>query len=54
MKRFKDWKVFKNEQAGRDYIKTHRLRSYSFTEASPAWGGAWALWYNAPRGKAVR
>lgn len=52
MNRFQNWEVFQTEQQGRDYIKAHHLRSYSFTEASPTWGGAWVLWYNAPRRKA--
>lgn len=51
MKKYKNWQVFQNEQQGRDYIKARRLRSYSFNEASPTWGGAWVLWYNEPRRK---
>lgn len=54
MKKFKDWEVFPNEQQGRNYIKAHRLRSYSFNQASPIWGGAWVLWYNRPRKRATR
>ena len=46
MRTFKKMEVFANEQQGRDYIKVRRLRSYSFNQASPAWGGAWVLWYN--------
>lgn len=49
MKKFRDMEVFHNEQQGRDYIKARRLRSYSFNQAAPCWGGAWVLWYNRPR-----
>lgn len=51
MKHFRDWEVFPNEQQGRDYIKAHRLRSYSFNQTAPCWGGAWVLWYNRPRSR---
>lgn len=54
VKKFKDLEVFQTEQQGRDYIKAHRLRSYSFNQASDTWGGAWVLWYNRPHRKAVQ
>ena len=46
MKKFRNFEVFQTEKQGRDYIKAHRLQIYSFNQASPAWGGAWVLWYN--------
>lgn len=49
MKKFRAWEVLPNEQQGRDYIKAHRLRSYTFTPAAPCRGGAWVLWYHRPR-----